>query len=502
MLSLEVEFLTGVSVAASPNRREQPEWPPHPDRLFQALVAAWGREERPDDEERAALEWLEELPTEGLIVSAPKAHRRDIVTVYVPPNNSRTTGAVGDKAPKNLTAAIRVVPDARKNRQPRAFPAMIPAADRPLVRYIWRNADGIEIHRNALARLVAEVTYLGHSHSLVRVAIVDDGVNSTKQDDEWIGERAVSVRLPHKSRLRYLTQQHERSKTEPRIVRPNPSLATKRFEPLKPAVAAFTLFDPDNVTVLGDDGGFVPEVLAFPLVAKRLRDALLKLAPEGTPIPALLSGHDADRRPTAEPHIATIPLADVGWTHSLGRLMGLALVWPRHVPDADRKAALRLIAAFLRGGIDDVGLLHFGRSGSWRLSLAPDTERASLRFERYAQVATRWGTVLPAVLDRHPKNKPGEDVATIVATACVNAGLPVEAVEGLDIEIHKYSPIRAAPSAREVERSLPADSPYRDRPLRHLVLSFARPIRGPLIIGAGRFRGLGLCLPLDDGPAS
>jgi CRISPR-associated protein Csb2 len=49
MLALEVEFLTGVSVAATPNRREQPEWPPHPDRLFQALVAAWGRDEKPDD---------------------------------------------------------------------------------------------------------------------------------------------------------------------------------------------------------------------------------------------------------------------------------------------------------------------------------------------------------------------------------------------------------------------------------------------------------------------
>jgi CRISPR-associated protein Csb2 len=158
----------------------------------------------------AALEWLEELPTEGLIVSAPKAHRHDVVTVYVPPNDSRTTGSLGDRAPNNLTAAIRVVPDARKNRQPRAFPAMIPAADRPLVRYIWPNADGIETHRSALARLVAEVTYLGHSHSLVRVAIVDNGVDPAKRDDEWIGEGYVALRLPHKNRLRHLAQQHER----------------------------------------------------------------------------------------------------------------------------------------------------------------------------------------------------------------------------------------------------------------------------------------------------
>ena len=32
------------------------------------------------------------------------------------------------------------------------------------------------------------------------------------------------------------------------------------------------------------------------------------------------------------------------------------------------------LAAFLRGGTGDIGLLHFGRNGSWRLALAPDTD--------------------------------------------------------------------------------------------------------------------------------
>ena len=66
MLCLEVEFLTGVSVGATPYARDEPEWPPHPDRLFQALVAAWGRDEPPDDAERRALEWLERLDVDTL----------------------------------------------------------------------------------------------------------------------------------------------------------------------------------------------------------------------------------------------------------------------------------------------------------------------------------------------------------------------------------------------------------------------------------------------------
>src|SRR5262249_376550 len=158
--------------------------------------------------------------------------------------------------------------------------------------------------------------------------------------------------------------------------------------------------------------------------AKRLRDALLTLAPLGMPIPALLSGHDIDRRPTADPHIAIVPLADVGWTHSQGRLMGVALVWPRQVSEPDPKSPLKIIANFISGGSAGVGLLHFGRDGSWRLALAPDGERASLRFDRYERARRRWGTILPAVLDRHPKEKLGEDLAAIVSHACINAGLP------------------------------------------------------------------------------
>lgn len=103
------------------------------------------------------------------------------------------------------------------------------------------------------------------------------------------------------------------------------------------------------------------------------------------------------------------------------------------------------------------------------------------------------------MLDRHPKDKPGEDLASVIVQACVNVGLPPRALDGIDIEIHKHSAIVAAPSVKEVRQALPADSRYRDKPLCHLVLTFPRLIRGPLLLGAGRFRGLGLCLPVDDG---
>jgi CRISPR-associated protein Csb2 len=496
VLAIEIEFLTGVSVAAVPNRRDEAEWPPHPDRLFQALVASWGRNEPPDEEERRALEWMESLDGEGLTVSAPGALPRDVATCFVPPNDARTMSKLGAPPPKKLSDALVVLPQARKNRQPRCFPAVVPAAEPPTVTYSWKldeeEARQLEGHRRPLERLAREVTYLGHSHTLVRVALGDaDGDIGARSDDAVAG----SLRIPHPGRFDHLRAQYARSLSENRIVRPSPSLAMRTFGIAQPPDVQ-TLFDTDNVTVFADASGFTPALDAFPLVAKRLRDALLECAPPDLPIPPLLSGCDATGQPTQEPHLSVIPLADVGWTHSHGRLMGLALVWPRTAAAADRRAALRAVARFVaeRGAIG----LQFGSGRSWSLALDPAPERASLRFDRYVRRARRWGTVLPAVLDRYPKSKLGHELADIIARACFHMGLPASAVDGLEVEVHKHAPLKGAPAVSEVLRCLASDSPYRSRPLAHLVLTFKREVCGPLILGAGRYRGLGLCLPLGD----
>ena len=42
MFALGIELLMRRAVIARWDKREEPEWPPHPDRAFMALVAAWG----------------------------------------------------------------------------------------------------------------------------------------------------------------------------------------------------------------------------------------------------------------------------------------------------------------------------------------------------------------------------------------------------------------------------------------------------------------------------
>jgi CRISPR-associated protein Csb2 len=110
MLCLEVEFLTGVSVAATPYACDEAEWPPHPDRLFRALVAAWGRDDPPDDAERRALEWLEGLDKDSLVVSAALSSRASISRRGVWNSTGRSqsaSGAAWSRAPVFFSSSGR-----------------------------------------------------------------------------------------------------------------------------------------------------------------------------------------------------------------------------------------------------------------------------------------------------------------------------------------------------------------------------------------------------------
>jgi CRISPR-associated protein Csb2 len=85
MLALEVEFLLGRYAATDFRDRERPEWPPHPARLFSALVAAV-YDSGLGESARAALLWLESLPAPHICAEeAPAAPTP--VTVYVPVND-------------------------------------------------------------------------------------------------------------------------------------------------------------------------------------------------------------------------------------------------------------------------------------------------------------------------------------------------------------------------------------------------------------------------------
>jgi CRISPR-associated protein Csb2 len=478
MLTIEVEFLTGVARLAN-DRGDGPDWPPQPDRLFSALVATWAARGAAA-EERAALEWLEAAPPP--VIEASACHGRSVVRSYVPPND-------------DAAASETVLPERRK-RQERRFPAVIPL--HPVVHFTWPQAPSPAMCE-ALAALARDTSYLGHSASLVRCAVVP-----TRGADQATPAR----RRLHPGRLGELERRFAAGQ------RPSagPSLPAPAAGGARPPVSVFGA----DWIVFADAGGFRPDALAAPSATKALLRAVQAgFAPAAAP--EWISGHTPDGAPSRQPHLAAVPLLDAGWHWSRGRFMGLALVLPRALeaaarrardPDAGTPTADALAAeaeeqllhealARLRTDHDEEFALDLrlpvGRI--WRLRHEPAPATASLRPARYAATATRWASVTPIVLDRHPK-APG-DAEAAVATACTRIGLPPPAAAMLA----PHAAIIGAPGMRGAARHpwarwrLPES--LRGRPLTHAVITFDESVQGPVMLGAGRFCGLGLCLPLD-----
>lgn len=466
MLAVEVEYLTGVARAAN-DRGDAPDWPPQPDRLFSALVATWAaRGERPA--ERAALEWLERA--EPPMIEASLAASRSTEKVFVPPNDDAAT-------------AITVMPE-RRRRQERRFPACIP--NDPVVRWVWPVAPSDAV-AEALEALARDTSYLGHSASLVRCTVR----RLSAQGNAVAARRAI-----YPGRLAELVRRFKDGQ------RPSPGASLAPCPAASPAPPA-SVFGTDWI-VFAHAGGWRPDARAAALLGKTLIKAVQAgYAPDAAP--AWVSGHQADGSPLAAPHLAALPLLDAGWEWSQGRLMGMALALPRaleHVAGPEEEGLFRALSRINTHDPDSLEIsLRLPGGQAWQLRRDAMPDAKSLRPDRYVKAARIWATVTPIALDRHPKAE-GEIEATI-AMACERIGLP----QPTRVVAGKHTAIRGAPSARPGVAApewtgwrLPA--PLTGRRLTHAVIEFAEPVAGPVLLGAGRFVGLGLCLPLREAVAA
>jgi CRISPR-associated protein Csb2 len=491
MLALEIEWLTGVCVARRSPAESAPEWPVQPDRVFSALVATWSaRGER--SAERMALEWLEALSPPK--IEAAEASVRDVATAFVPPNDSGP-------------ADIRSLPTLRR-RQPRQFPASIIMSEAgvPHMRLVWVESAQTGV-LDALQLLARDTAYIGHSSSFVRCRFVEEGVITP------LYEPTSARAAPYAGRLRELETLHERNMRGGTGARPKPGLVINiSSEPtkLEPSSSVFGR----HWFVLEHAEGERPDIRAIARTARTMRDAVMSAFP-GT-IPEWLSGHSSDGAPSMSPHLAVLPLANVGHRWSDGRLIGLALVLPRKIEDTWEENAspsvfqakrtfertMATLSSTQNGGGDSSIALKLGRDGVWRLRPA-NSDLQSLSPSRYCKSARCWSTATPIALDRHLKSV-GEmrdaEAKYSVAESFERIGLPAPT----SVRLHKHAAINGAPSAWP-PNGAPAWTGWArpgslsGRQLFHATVSFAEPVKGPIVVGAGRFFGLGLCLPIDGG---
>jgi CRISPR-associated protein Csb2 len=230
-----------------------------------------------------------------------------------------------------------------------------------------------------------------------------------------------------------------------------------------------------EMIVLRRIGGRGLSIEAALTLSTALRKALMTLSEHDPALCAFFSGHGV------EAHCAFAALPFVGHKYSDGRLMGGAVVLPRTIATAQRRKVLQACASIEKINLKDELLL-------WEVELCGlETPQQALRPQVWSGPSATWASVTPILLDRFPKkNLPVEE---ILAVACERAGLPrpSEIEHGPFSEMPGVSPV----SAFRLLRSK-VDTP---RWGVHAKFRFEAPVRGPILLGAGRFFGLGLLRP-------
>ncbi|QYU66444.1 type I-U CRISPR-associated protein Cas5/Cas6 [Leptolyngbya sp. 15MV] len=528
-------------MATHPADRERAEWPPHPDRIFMALAAAHFETsdgEGGGAEEREALEWLQSLPAPS--ISVGDHERRELVTSYVPVNdteiarpNNDTPTALGKRIAAREAASdlddakakgLALMPEFR-SRQPRSFPVAIPhlpddsVDGMPRVHLIW-DAEAPERYQSALAMLSAKVTSIGHSASLVQMWVEPQPPRATLVPVNGIVAKH-RLRVFGDSRMAHLESRFKAG------LRPSASLWQGYGEPQAVASSKYhseSRFDP-NLLILRRIAGARLGLESTLQLVEALRGAVMSKCLLRPP-PEWISGHGPAGEPSEEPHLAFMPLADVGHEHARGHLLGVAIVVPGKVSPQELKALHPVLFYTSEdeqkkeehvAGMPRAIELTMGRAGVWRVELADDDPRVSLKPEVWTgrttgerAGSTEWATVTPIVFDRHPKETWGandpprvraerqaaywSEVEDMIADACERIGLP-RPVQG-GVTATPASVFKGAASSGHMPRMLRKDGTQKRQ--THAVIRFAQPVVGPVLLGAGRYRGYGLCRPVPN----
>ena len=471
-LAIDVEFLHGTFRAdpdglAHTGRMTRGEWPPSPSRVFAALIAADGTGDRCRVTDGSELEFLERL-------DPPVIH--------------------ADLSPHHQKLQIRYVVRQRGRAEKRTHQEYVARAGVPVhggVRVCLQNPHVVYVYETdvpsrtleALRLRAARVGYLGASDSPVHLRV------SAQNPDGLIGDQGfvpdpdgdIRISVPRAGHTRVWDSFHE-SWCERGV-----DVARSHY----PALRYQVVYRSPGAAVGGVSEGSVAVWLQLRAsVSGRRVTAVTTLFKKavlaqydrlfGEP-PAVLHGHGYDRSGYELARYLALP--DAGFVHSRGRIHGLAVWLP---PESDTELVQRVqVAAESIRQLDSAGVhvaVHPWAGEARPRAAHPD------RWTRDRFV--RWATAFPAIHERH-----GPLTLAEVGRWCAHAGLPEPISFRSDRRPLVHGGVDLVPA--EVHR------PGRPgRPYSHIELVFAEPIAGPVVVGSGRQRGFGLCVPVTDDSAA
>ncbi len=487
------------------------EWPPSPARLFQALVAGAGLS-GPNECEKFAdsLTWLERC--DWPLVAAPKAAIGRSIKHYVPNNDLDAMG--GDV---QRIGSIRTSKDVR----PYLFDRMTPCM------YVWNFQEG--------------EANIGHAQTIIalseRIYQFGQGVDMAWAWGELLSDGDLSVQLtnypgivsrpspgsgrllacPERGSLRSLTVRYRANSHRFTIEGKGRNARQLFSQAPKPRFAQISYDSPPDrrlyeIRQSVDGTGFV----SWPLtrtsqLVERLRDSAIERLKKALPsrevdIEAVLLGRKAEAAPDGPtaPRIRIIPLPSIGHEHVDHSIRRVLI----EVPSGCPMRANDIYWAF--SGLDVVDEVVDGVTGevTGGAVLIPAGDDGMLsHYGLGEQQARVWQSVTAAALPTDTARRRIEPARRIdeakngqerlaenarAASAVVQALRHADVRTGVDAIRVQREPFEARGARVE---SFATETRFAKERLWHIAITFKAPVSGPLVIGDGRFLGLGLMAP-------
>lgn len=478
------------------------DWPPSPFRLFQAMVAgAYGGRWIPEPREAkdAAFLWLENLAPPCIMAPAHVSGR--IVQSFVPNNDLDALG--GDP---------RRVGEIRSQKQTQA---LLLANDTPFT-YAWPFDEQDAARADALCGLVERLHTFGRgvdgAFARVQTLEWDAAIDALKQaggvafPHPSVGIRRA-VRCPAPGSFQSLMERYARQSKQLEALGNRAASSLFRQPPkARCVVVAYDrsptryLFD---IRPAEDATTFraLPQVRAVE-VAKASRDlafgrlsqAMAERSPE---LERVLIGRGAPP-PDASRRVRFVPLPSTGSRNVDAAIRRVLVEVPPECPLTPADVAWSLSGQSL-----DPFVVASTETGELRDALlVPSEDERMLRHYGVERKARRWQSMTPVALPQRVGPRRGgkarasadAELTSAVVDALRHGGFPYR---GVQVRVQRE------PFSRHGDMA-PAFASGRFAPatLYHVDVTFADPVEGPLVIGDGRWLGLGVMAPVAEATPS
>lgn len=489
----------------------EPEWPPSPLRVFQALVAASAARWNERTEliyAVPALNWLEQQSA-PIITAARGTTSKNPYLLYIPNNAMELVVPAWRKG--NTAKAVK--------REQKGIRPVRLAGDE--VHYLYSLPGGNCPHFATLQAAARSVTHLGWGIDMVagNAELLTESQAAELPGEIWRAasdQSGTALRVPTEGTLDALMEKHQRflGRLSDGGFKPVPPLSTYRIvgyrgatDPSQQQIAAFSILKPDASGMRSFDplrrtrdvAGMVRHAVAGAArdqgwTEERINVFVHGKTPDGSKPPKGL--------PTPD-RFQYLPLPTIN--HALNRVESIRRVLIAAPPHSGQQTAWarRAMAGAELVNHDGVAAL---------LTILPGSDWV---LRQYVEESRTWTTVTPVILPGYDdpdhlrrKLKNCRDAETqkrylarldarmdeLLRKAFRHAGYASELINQAELD---WRDVGFRPGVELASRYLPPEN-LNNAPRIHVRVRFPSAIRGPLAVGSGRFRGFGLFVGNND----